>query len=58
MGGQHHAEEGAHVTSRSFCAVEEEHVEEREITLGFWREACVIKDGRASSFGILVVDDI
>ena len=33
-------------------------MEERETTLGFWREANVIKGGRAFSFGILVVDDI
>ena len=33
-------------------------MEERETTLGFWREASVIKGGRAFSFGILVVDDI
>ena len=51
-------EEGTHVHSRSFCADKDEHVEEREATLGFWRETNVIKERGASSFHSFVVDDI
>ena len=36
--------------SSDLYADEDEHVEEREATLGFWRETNVIKDGGAFSF--------